>query len=188
MVAVLTDRAEIKTALHEFAYTSLGLPAAAVIWEHQNQEKRTLPMATIAIRSDNLEFGLDERFDEFNDTVPELDRITRGMRRMTFAVTAYTDAPQTPADKTGLDLVSDMLAVYRSESITEILRNAGLAVLDHNGANQIPALVGERFEHRAIVEFFIAYAAGTIDAGLTDAWIDEINEISESAGTLTLDE
>lgn len=188
----ITDHAAVERALITWMETYGGVGSGKVHWLNQTGHRPALPFATLFTIADPIADGIDGEFQNFDANTNRLDKLTYGSRRMTLQATIYS-VPETVAGGPGArHLLNAAIASLRSQVVKDQLKAVGLSFFQMlSGARVVDEQLGQRWERRAQADFEFGYTSLFVDnptSNDAENWIETVSEISEDAGSLTVQE
>lgn len=180
----ITNHAAIENALTSWAETYSGL-SGKVRWKDQVVGRPAKPYVTLALLVSGLPSGIDAELGHYNGTTSSIDTVTFGDRRLTLQVEVYDappDATLNTAMVTALRRLLGMQASLRTPAVKAAFQAAGVSyrqcLLHPQAGPNADEQLGERWEHRAIMDLEFGYTAAFTDikdiSGGGTNWIDTL--------------
>lgn len=190
--AYVTDHAALEACLVSWFETYAGFVKNRVTWLNQVSNRPPKPYGNIQIIADSNVEGQDAELQRFNTATGFVERVTYGPRRMSVQFTIYTYAETDVGQQNARNRLNGLVASLRSQRVKDQFRAAGLAFHQALGGLRIlDEQLGQRWERRAQIDLEFGYMSLFTDKpAAEDAanWVEQVEPITEAAGTLQLQE
>lgn len=188
----ITDHTLIDRTLLSWAEVYTGVGNGNGRWLNQVMGRPDKPYISLQMVSDPVIAMIDGEEQRYNDVTDHLDKVTYGDRSLILQVTVYDDPPTGAAQQNARSRLLGALASLRSQVVKELLSSAGLAFWRAaSGVRRLDEQLGQRWEHRAQVDLEFGYTSlftDKPDQGGDGSWIETVEPITESDGTLIIQE
>lgn len=176
-IVQLFDRVAAVKAIIDWMALVSTYATSQIRWAYQDVNVPTRPYIVLNITSDSpAGNGFDERTYSYEANV--LTELVSGARELALSVNIYTDKPTATNWETtrqAMDVARDIKGAEQMTSARAVLSDAGLALLEITGAQDLSELDGEQWVARVGFDIRLAYSSNITEAPTAGTgWISTI--------------